>query len=80
MHLSFSSQINYIVSDSEFHILNTWRQEDQSTHEVIQGAFDPIRTQVDTDPVDENLNATAQAILTVELQSNKGAHWCKAWL
>jgi len=23
------------VSDSEFHILNSWRQEDQSTHEVI---------------------------------------------
>ncbi|XP_030197734.1 integrator complex subunit 13 isoform X1 [Gadus morhua] len=27
--------INYIVSDSEFHILNTWRQEDQSTHELM---------------------------------------------
>ncbi|XP_045074555.1 integrator complex subunit 13-like, partial [Coregonus clupeaformis] len=26
--------VNYIVSDSEFHILNSWRQEDQSTHEV----------------------------------------------
>ncbi|XP_060925971.1 integrator complex subunit 13 [Limanda limanda] len=27
--------INYIVSDSEFHILNTWRQENQSTHELM---------------------------------------------
>ncbi|XP_031169265.1 integrator complex subunit 13 isoform X1 [Sander lucioperca] len=27
--------INYIVSDSEFHILNSWRQEDQSTHELM---------------------------------------------
>ncbi|KAF3859595.1 hypothetical protein F7725_021994 [Dissostichus mawsoni] len=27
--------INYVVSDSEFHILNTWRQEDQSTHELM---------------------------------------------
>lgn len=31
-----ASQINYIVSDSEFHILNSWRREDQSIHEVIQ--------------------------------------------
>ncbi|KAG7495530.1 hypothetical protein JOB18_001086 [Solea senegalensis] len=27
--------VNYIVSDSEFHILNTWRQEDQSIHELM---------------------------------------------
>uniref|UniRef100_A0A4W6G361 Integrator complex subunit 13 n=1 Tax=Lates calcarifer TaxID=8187 RepID=A0A4W6G361_LATCA len=27
--------VNYIVSDSEFHILNSWRQEDQSTHELM---------------------------------------------
>ncbi|KAM8910830.1 integrator complex subunit 13 isoform 1-T3 [Spinachia spinachia] len=27
--------INYIVSDSEFHILNSWRHEDQSTHELM---------------------------------------------
>ncbi|XP_047431258.1 integrator complex subunit 13 isoform X2 [Mugil cephalus] len=27
--------INYIVSDSEFHILNSWRREDQSTHELM---------------------------------------------
>ncbi|XP_061570784.1 integrator complex subunit 13 isoform X2 [Cololabis saira] len=27
--------VNYIVSDSEFHILNTWRREDQSTHELM---------------------------------------------
>ncbi|XP_068587482.1 integrator complex subunit 13 isoform X1 [Cebidichthys violaceus] len=27
--------INYLVSDSEFHILNSWRQEDQSTHELM---------------------------------------------
>ncbi len=32
----FIQQINYIVSDSEFHILNSWRREDQSTHEVIR--------------------------------------------
>lgn len=33
LHL-FVLQINYIVSDSEFHILNSWRQEDQSIQEV----------------------------------------------
>lgn len=27
--------VNYIVSDSEFHILNSWRQEDQGTHELM---------------------------------------------
>lgn len=27
--------VSYIVSDSEFHILNSWRQEDQSTHELM---------------------------------------------
>ncbi|KAM4615369.1 integrator complex subunit 13 [Polymixia lowei] len=27
--------VNYIVSDSEFHILNSWRQDDQSTHELM---------------------------------------------
>ncbi|KAM7378198.1 hypothetical protein PAMA_013206 [Pampus argenteus] len=27
--------VNYIVSDSEFHILNSWKQEDQSTHELM---------------------------------------------
>uniref|UniRef100_A0A8C6KQG9 Integrator complex subunit 13 n=1 Tax=Nothobranchius furzeri TaxID=105023 RepID=A0A8C6KQG9_NOTFU len=27
--------INYIVSDSEFHILNSWRREDQTTHELM---------------------------------------------
>ncbi|CAJ1054919.1 integrator complex subunit 13 [Xyrichtys novacula] len=27
--------VNYIVSDSEFHILNTWRQDNQSTHELM---------------------------------------------
>uniref|UniRef100_H3DMA8 Integrator complex subunit 13 n=1 Tax=Tetraodon nigroviridis TaxID=99883 RepID=H3DMA8_TETNG len=27
--------INYIVSDSEFHILNSWRREDQSMHELM---------------------------------------------
>uniref|UniRef100_A0A8D2ZD37 Integrator complex subunit 13 n=1 Tax=Scophthalmus maximus TaxID=52904 RepID=A0A8D2ZD37_SCOMX len=27
--------VNYIVSDSEFHILNSWRQEDQTTHELM---------------------------------------------
>ncbi|KAM3859148.1 integrator complex subunit 13 isoform 2-T2 [Diretmus argenteus] len=27
--------VNYIVSDSEFHILNSWRQEDQSTYELM---------------------------------------------
>ncbi|KAF7655306.1 hypothetical protein LDENG_00058210 [Lucifuga dentata] len=27
--------VNYIVSDSEFHTLNSWRQEDQSTHELM---------------------------------------------
>lgn len=27
--------VNYIVSDSEFHILNSWRQEEQSTHELM---------------------------------------------
>ncbi|XP_056878535.1 integrator complex subunit 13 isoform X3 [Takifugu flavidus] len=27
--------INYIVSDSEFHILNGWRREDQSVHELM---------------------------------------------
>ncbi|XP_034528965.1 integrator complex subunit 13 isoform X1 [Notolabrus celidotus] len=27
--------INYIVSDSEFHILNSWKREDQSTHELM---------------------------------------------
>nr|XP_046234948.1 integrator complex subunit 13 isoform X1 [Scatophagus argus] len=27
--------INYIVSDSEFHILNSWRHEDQSIHELM---------------------------------------------
>lgn len=27
--------VNYIVSDSEFHILNSWRQEDQNTHELM---------------------------------------------
>ncbi|XP_028306876.1 integrator complex subunit 13 isoform X1 [Gouania willdenowi] len=27
--------INYIVSDSEFHILNSWMREDQSTHELM---------------------------------------------
>lgn len=27
--------VNYIVSDSEFHILNSWRQEDQSTQELM---------------------------------------------
>lgn len=32
-----SFQINYIVSDSEFHILNSWRREDQSVHEVTSG-------------------------------------------
>lgn len=32
----FILQVNYIVSDSEFHILNSWRQEEQSTHEVIR--------------------------------------------
>uniref|UniRef100_A0A1A8IYS0 Asunder, spermatogenesis regulator homolog (Drosphila) n=1 Tax=Nothobranchius kuhntae TaxID=321403 RepID=A0A1A8IYS0_NOTKU len=30
-----NSQINYIVSDSEFHILNSWRREDQTTHELM---------------------------------------------
>lgn len=28
------SQVNYIVSDSEVHILNSWKQEDQNTQEV----------------------------------------------
>uniref|UniRef100_A0A8C7ZJW9 Integrator complex subunit 13 n=1 Tax=Oryzias sinensis TaxID=183150 RepID=A0A8C7ZJW9_9TELE len=28
-------QVNYIVSDSEFHILNSWRRGDQSTHELM---------------------------------------------
>ncbi|KAM7367085.1 hypothetical protein PAMP_015010 [Pampus punctatissimus] len=27
--------VNYIVSDSEFHILNSWKREDQSTHELM---------------------------------------------
>ncbi|KAM9334641.1 integrator complex subunit 13 [Symphorus nematophorus] len=27
--------VNYIVSDSEFHILNSWRREEQSTHELM---------------------------------------------
>uniref|UniRef100_A0A1A8G2X6 Asunder, spermatogenesis regulator homolog (Drosphila) n=1 Tax=Nothobranchius korthausae TaxID=1143690 RepID=A0A1A8G2X6_9TELE len=27
--------INYIVSDSEFHILNSWRREDQTTHDLM---------------------------------------------
>uniref|UniRef100_A0A3Q3VMM2 Uncharacterized protein n=1 Tax=Mola mola TaxID=94237 RepID=A0A3Q3VMM2_MOLML len=27
--------VNYIVSDSEFHILNSWRQEDQSIQELM---------------------------------------------
>lgn len=27
--------VNYIVSDSEFHTLNSWRQEDQSIHELM---------------------------------------------
>ncbi|XP_069556058.1 integrator complex subunit 13 isoform X2 [Brachyistius frenatus] len=27
--------VNYLVSDSEFHILNSWRREDQSTHELM---------------------------------------------
>ncbi|XP_053718326.1 integrator complex subunit 13 isoform X2 [Synchiropus splendidus] len=27
--------INYIVSDSEYHSLNSWRREDQSTHELM---------------------------------------------
>uniref|UniRef100_A0A3P9MJB3 Integrator complex subunit 13 n=1 Tax=Oryzias latipes TaxID=8090 RepID=A0A3P9MJB3_ORYLA len=27
--------VNYIVSDSEFHILNSWRRGDQSTHELM---------------------------------------------
>lgn len=27
--------VNYIVSDSEFHVLNSWRQEDQSTQELM---------------------------------------------
>ncbi|MBN3301880.1 integrator complex subunit 13 isoform X2 [Amia ocellicauda] len=27
--------VNYIVSDSEFHILNTWNQEDQNIHELM---------------------------------------------
>lgn len=27
--------INYLVSDSEFHSLNSWRREDQSTHELM---------------------------------------------
>ncbi|XP_076009428.1 integrator complex subunit 13 [Genypterus blacodes] len=27
--------INYIVSDSEFHILNSWKHEHQSTHELL---------------------------------------------
>lgn len=30
----FKLQVNYIVSDSEFHILNSWRRENQSTYEV----------------------------------------------
>uniref|UniRef100_A0A3Q3LJ76 Integrator complex subunit 13 n=1 Tax=Mastacembelus armatus TaxID=205130 RepID=A0A3Q3LJ76_9TELE len=29
------TNVNYIVSDSEFHILNSWRQEEQSTHELM---------------------------------------------
>ncbi|MEQ2216934.1 hypothetical protein XENOCAPTIV_026114, partial [Xenoophorus captivus] len=33
MSESSRQQVNYIVSDSEFHILNSWRREDQSTHE-----------------------------------------------
>lgn len=36
---SFILQINYIVSDSEFHMLNSWRREEQSTHEVIHYIF-----------------------------------------
>uniref|UniRef100_A0A3Q1IQT4 Integrator complex subunit 13 n=1 Tax=Anabas testudineus TaxID=64144 RepID=A0A3Q1IQT4_ANATE len=31
----FISQVNYIVSDSEFHMLNSWRREEQSTHELM---------------------------------------------
>ncbi|XP_061769272.1 integrator complex subunit 13 isoform X1 [Nerophis ophidion] len=27
--------INYIVSDSEFHILNSWKRDNQSTHELM---------------------------------------------
>ncbi|XP_013869938.1 integrator complex subunit 13 isoform X1 [Austrofundulus limnaeus] len=27
--------VNYVVSDSEFHILNSWRRENQSTHELM---------------------------------------------
>uniref|UniRef100_A0A9J8BIJ9 Integrator complex subunit 13 n=1 Tax=Cyprinus carpio carpio TaxID=630221 RepID=A0A9J8BIJ9_CYPCA len=27
--------VNYIVSDSEVHILNSWKQEDQNTHELM---------------------------------------------
>uniref|UniRef100_A0A3Q1ILB7 Integrator complex subunit 13 n=1 Tax=Anabas testudineus TaxID=64144 RepID=A0A3Q1ILB7_ANATE len=27
--------VNYIVSDSEFHMLNSWRREEQSTHELM---------------------------------------------
>uniref|UniRef100_A0AAV2IU32 Integrator complex subunit 13 n=1 Tax=Knipowitschia caucasica TaxID=637954 RepID=A0AAV2IU32_KNICA len=27
--------INYVVSDSEFHSLNSWRREDQNTHELM---------------------------------------------
>ncbi|XP_029016608.1 integrator complex subunit 13 isoform X2 [Betta splendens] len=29
--------VNYIVSDSEFHILNTWKREEQGTHELMSG-------------------------------------------
>lgn len=32
IYISF--QINYIVSDSEFHLLNSWKRDCQSTHEV----------------------------------------------
>ncbi|KAG5830488.1 hypothetical protein ANANG_G00311160 [Anguilla anguilla] len=27
--------VNYIVSDSEFHVLNSWNQEDQNTQELM---------------------------------------------
>lgn len=40
----FLLKVNYIVSDSEFHILNSWRQEDQSTHEVISYFLNTHRT------------------------------------
>ncbi|KAK6291156.1 hypothetical protein J4Q44_G00384520 [Coregonus suidteri] len=45
--------VNYILSVSEFHILNSWRQEDQNTHECKREKPHQLTIEAEADEIKE---------------------------